>query len=151
MQGMTEKNKYRICVISDAGRVRTNNEDNYACLDFCMQTVASKQDRQFQELEADYPFVLAVFDGMGGLKAGEVAALKAAKELSTGYRQDWYEEESMETIIRRLNTAVCEESEKVDCGCTVVLCRIIKNQFYIANVGDSRAYLYQANHLVQMS
>lgn len=148
---MMDNNKYRICVMSDAGRVRTNNEDNYVCLDSCIQPVNGKQDKQCREIEADYPFILAVFDGMGGLKAGEVAALKAAEELSSGYRQDWYETESMESIIQRLNIAVCEETAKVECGCTAVLCRITENSFCIANVGDSRAYLYQSDHLEQMS
>ena len=148
---MMDNNKYQICVISDAGRARTNNEDNYVCFDSCMQSAGDKQDRQCRRIETDGPFILAVFDGIGGLKAGEVAAFKAAKELSTGYGQDWYETDSMESIIQRLNTAVCEETPKIECGCTAVLCRITEHYFYIANVGDSRAYLYRPGSLEQIS
>lgn len=96
----------------------------------------------------------AVCDGMGGLEKGELASATLTRHLST-----WFENEFPDLLYQGLSLELLEESwnnliysvnqrlhsyghaARVDMGTTIVVLLIVGNDYYIANVGDSRVYL----------
>lgn len=94
-----------------------------------------------------------ICDGMGGLAKGEVASAAVINAFSK-----WFEEElpdiagsdnvkdnvfrSWENIVFEMNTKITSygRSLGISLGTTVVACLFIGNEYYIINIGDSRAY-----------
>ncbi|WP_418790481.1 Stp1/IreP family PP2C-type Ser/Thr phosphatase [Phosphitispora sp. TUW77] len=121
--------------LSHVGRVRKNNEDNCCVCD----------DLQ----------LLAVADGMGGHKAGEVASKLALDDISGYLRNNSaiIEEDPAEALrmaFRHANTMVYEyaqqDREKFrGMGTTVTAALIRGERIYVAHVGDSRAYLVRCS------
>lgn len=135
--------------LSDAGRVRTNNED----------AVAWDQDTGL--------FVVA--DGMGGCNAGEVASSLAVRTVLAEFRQLPLnlpaEQRSSPVLsppamrllsaILKANRAVYELSlqhaEYAGMGTTLVATLFYGQRAIIASIGDSRAYRYRAGELTQLT
>ncbi len=122
--------------LTDLGNVRKQNQDFYEIVPL---------DRQ--------RMLLVVCDGMGGAKSGNVASRLAAEvfvgEIRRMARTDMDAPE-IEKILRDAvelaNTAVFEQS-KVSTdfegmGTTLVAAFLLPQMAVIANVGDSRAYLF---------
>lgn len=90
-------------------------------------------------------------DGMGGHNGGDVASEMAVTQLGNQWLETSFthEEEVEEWLYRKIN----EESARIfdasntyndlfGMGTTLVLAVVINNQILFANVGDSRAYIY---------
>jgi serine/threonine protein phosphatase PrpC len=121
---------------TDVGRVRPGNEDS-------MLVVAPEGGRQGR-------VVVAVADGMGGHKAGEVAsalAVDALRQLAARAPPQIAATDLLSRAIRLGNQhiweAAAEDPDKDGMGTTMV-CAVVEadGQVVIANVGDSRAYAY---------
>jgi serine/threonine protein phosphatase PrpC len=151
---------------TDPGQLREINQDN-------VLSVVRAQ-------ELGQPLgLLVVADGMGGHKAGEVAsqlAVAAIRDsLAWMLEQDDTEATVLvdlptgklgnddETLERRLQRAV-EEANRIifeysqanqedagNLGCTVTCVLVVGSKATIANVGDSRAYLYRQDELTQLT
>ena len=69
------------CVVSDVGRVRTNNEDNFLLDTYINEDAAEHKHADITLTSHDFMswHMFSVFDGMGGGEIGEVAANIAAK------------------------------------------------------------------------
>lgn len=105
--------------------------------------------------------LFVVADGMGGHKGGEVASALAVetvkntivKRLAEGKSSarriiaEAYHEASQK--IHRKSTH--ESPELMGMGTTMVLLWEKEGRIYVGNVGDSRAYLYRAPHLWQLT
>jgi protein phosphatase len=121
-----------IATKTDAGRVRTNNEDS----------ILVDQERGI--------FLLA--DGMGGHNAGEVAS-KLAVDAAHDYLKDRISMiESDEELLRALDAAIMRAHEAIKAKAasdiqlrgmgTTLVALVTKNEkAYICHAGDSRAYL----------
>lgn len=132
-------------VYSDVGKVRKVNEDSYFVSDF--------KDR------CGY---IIVADGMGGHNGGQIASRTAIDiikntlvvENLVGLSNEKIED-CLNLCINEANKAVLSKSlndEKLDgMGTTVVICVIIKDDVYIANVGDSRLYAVRKNNIAQIT
>jgi PPM family protein phosphatase len=123
---------------SDQGRIRTSNEDSY---------VVNLAKRIF-----------LVADGMGGHAAGEVASDKAASavvEILSNSESDSNMEELLQVAVQNANTRVYEaqmyEPEYRGMGSTLTVLTFHGNRFYIAQVGDSRAYLLRNGAISQLT
>jgi protein phosphatase len=124
--------------LTNAGRVRSNNEDAVLVLNDLSTIV--------------------VADGMGGENCGEVASALAMDRLS-GYLRAPAEQlppaERLMEAVRAANVAVYALSrERVECkgmGCTVVALNWEGGVASVVNVGDSRAYLFRSGELRQLS
>lgn len=103
-----------------------------------------------------------VADGMGGHKGGEVASAMAVEtvqevveqQLSTSGSvspRDILKNAFREASKRIYLKSTRENPELMGMGTTMVLALAYKNKIYIANVGDSRAYLFQDNNLWQIT
>ena len=136
---------------TDIGLVRTGNED-YLQLD--------PQNNVF-----------AVFDGMGGHAAGEVASMTAAEIISTSFshfQRELLEDETLAfgrtvpdtgTILvksirlanREIYNRAQSDSALSGMGTTVVALSLEADYMSIAHVGDSRAYRIEDRELVQLT
>src|SRR5438128_1752654 len=141
---------------TDVGMKRDNNEDNFL--------VFPEQN------------LFAVFDGMGGHAAGEVASAIAANEVKefftfTGKDEDatWpfkgdrernYDENRAITAIKLANARIIEQSEqdgaKKNMGTTAVMVHFIERngsgaKALVAHVGDSRVYLFRSGQLQRIT
>jgi protein phosphatase len=130
---------------SDVGRVRDHNEDAWL-------VVGPSGTRHGQVL-------VAVADGMGGHKAGEVASALAIESLRDAMKAA-DSSESPEELLKgaaqqgnaMIWTAAAADAEKEGMGTTLV-CALVNadGQVLIANVGDSRAYAFVGGEAVLMT
>lgn len=121
--------------LTDPGLVRSQNQDY-----FLVQQLG-KHDA-----------AVVVCDGMGGAKSGNIASKLAAEmfleEVRRGYRPVMTAEQAeylLKTAVSIANTAVYENAklseDMTGMGTTLVAILILGRFAYIANVGDSRAYM----------
>jgi protein phosphatase len=123
---------------TDTGRRRTNNEDAW------------------QVEESVNAAILA--DGMGGENCGEVgsavtvqAITEYLKSPEDGLTMEELAKEAIRSANRRVLDTAGERHECDGMGSTVVLVLWRLPDVVIANVGDSRAYLFRAHELKQLS
>ena len=141
----------RACGVSDVGRVRKSNEDRF---------VSDPNLRLF-----------AVADGMGGHKAGEVAAQLAIDAISGFVSRSENDndvtwpygiDDSLYFDGNRLRTAICLANRRVfraaestddygGMGTTVVSLIVSGAQAAIGSVGDSRVYRLSGGRLLQVT
>lgn len=108
--------------------------------------------------------LLAVCDGIGGLEKGEVASAIVAEEIKKWYRSicAWIDisEADSSIIFSHLKDAAEEWNRMVydyqlqnniRMGTTMSLLMILRNTYYIIQVGDSRVYLYKNRELSQLT
>ncbi len=124
--------------MSDPGLVRQNNEDTWF-LDLSMG-------------------LAIVADGMGGASCGEVASSLAVEVVVEYLRKppvSWPPEQLLEEAIQEANRRVYERaSAQEGCsgmGSTIVAALWELPRMVVANVGDSRAYLWREGELRQLS
>ena len=126
--------------MTDAGKVRTHNEDNV--------TIISNNNNEF---------ILAVADGMGGHKAGEVASNIAIEHITESFESmqslgkkedaiDW-----LRQVVREINDNIFsytnKHPESKGMGTTLVIA--VKTDEYIlnGNIGDSSGYVIKNKKL----
>lgn len=147
--------KYSVeyCCFNGRGRVRQNNEDNFY---ICGKWRPAEQPEGDILLTGTFPAgtgePAAVYDGMGGEAAGEVASFLAAS--NTGPLSGRDPGRAMTEQLLKLNRAVCayaSENAISAMGTTAVSALFGRKKVTIANLGDSRAYLFREGSLVQRS
>ena len=121
---------------SDVGMVRQQNEDSF--------------------LAEETLFVVA--DGMGGHNAGEVASALAVTTLKAGARLGIDTTEDFRELVQQANSAIytasLDDSTQSGMGTTVTALSIVEGEeprVLVANVGDSRAYLWRSGALSRLS
>lgn len=144
--GKTPAPTFGVGGLSDVGRVRELNEDNW----------------HWAILDADAS-LYAVADGMGGHDKGEVASQVAVETLfaetgkalkSTKKRDKRTLRDLLRESFQRANRAVVTQGEEQDSNMGTTLCAALvhkEKDAFIANVGDSRVYLYRDGSLRQVS
>ena len=132
--------------LTDVGRKREHNEDNMAYV--------IPKDPQVMAMKGAL-FIVA--DGMGGHAAGEVASEIAVDTVSNAYYMDDNEDVTTPLLqaIKRANLAIhqraAENLLRSGMGTTCVAAVLRGNMAYIANVGDSRAYLVRGGKARQIT
>lgn len=133
---------------TDVGRVRPSNEDHFG----------------FDERLG----VFVVCDGMGGHAAGEVASqiavdtvLSFFRERKSGIEEDAYLGDApvgarlLAEAVKQANDAILAYADAnkntSGMGTTLVAARFFDGTFSIANVGDSRIYLFREGQLLQLT
>lgn len=95
--------------------------------------------------------LIAVADGMGGHRAGEVASSRALQVLQDGLNAG----DDFAAAVRRANLAVLEEAQtRVECrgmGTTLVAALRQGDSYTVVNVGDSRAYRIDEAGMTQLT
>jgi PPM family protein phosphatase len=109
---------------TDVGRQRSANEDDL-----------------FAEADTG---LFAVADGMGGARAGEVAAKAAVEQLAALERKQEVGERELATVVEEANRRIHELSQSDESlagmGTTMTAVAVGDGEVAIAHVGDSRAY-----------
>ena len=130
--------------LTDAGKVRSHNEDNVAIVN-----------------NTKNEYLLAVADGMGGHRAGEVASEIAINHLT----ESFYKLETLgdkDTAIEWLREIVNEINEKIfeytdnnpdskGMGTTLVVALKTDDYILYGNIGDSSGYAYKNEKLYKVT
>lgn len=142
--------KYDCCMITDVGRVRTNNEDNFY---FNGNYKRAVEQHKYEKQDLIYKGgVFAVCDGMGGEEFGEKASLYAVETLNK-YKDDNFSQ-YISRYIEEANDKICsmiELNNGMRSGTTLALVDITDGKAISCNIGDSRVYLYRKGKLMQLS
>lgn len=139
---------------TDVGQMRKLNEDSLLSLDLVLNNQS-----------VSHPLgVFAVADGMGGHSAGEVASGTALAAVSRSAVDDLLNLDPGESArlafahwvqkaVSAANTAVHDEVQatKNDMGTTLVMALVVEDKAFLANVGDSRAYLISGGAMQQVT
>lgn len=139
-------------VISDVGKRRNNNEDNYFLNGSYREDVTKNHSREAVRANGKN-FLFAVCDGMGGEDSGEIASLSAVRAMNIWKENDW-KEDSLEKFVTRVQenmTSAVSENGKSHMGSTAVILQMDHNSATVVNLGDSRAYLFRDGVLHQLS
>lgn len=147
---MPAKDKVTTALLSDMGRVRTNNEDAVA------------EDMSLG--------LLVLADGMGGYNAGEIASgitiatilditrrewktlRKGELDASTGYsRGALMLRNAVETAHTTIYHVSQSQPQCAGMGTTVVACMLHNDRLSIVYVGDSRLYRLRGDHFEQIT
>lgn len=137
---MTTPFTFHVGQRTDIGRQRKSNEDSL--------TSVIPQDPQ---VLAKRGALFVVSDGLGGHNNGEVASELAIRTVSESYYQDENTDvaQSLRDAIQKANVAIYQAGN--DMGTTCVAIVLLGDTAYVANVGDSRAYLIRNGQFKQIS
>ncbi len=104
------------------------------------------------------PPLLVLADGMGGYNGGEIASQTVVQALSAWYRRKKCKDSYLSLLMDGLKDAHKQVKHKSSrdanlksMGSTVVALVVDWPDYYLLNVGDSRAYLYRDHQLEQIS
>ena len=132
--------------LTDTGRVRPHNED---FVDFYVPP-----DPQ---LAARKGSIYLVADGMGGHQAGEVASQGAVEAAIKHYYADTSRDvgrslvRAVQAANQQIHAQARSDPSKSGMGTTLVAAVILGRKVYVANVGDSRAYLINKSSMTQIT
>jgi len=147
-----------VCGRTDVGRTREHNEDAFIIADFSSRDAAAPTpipivEQQRYALGARGAMFM-VADGMGGAAAGEVASAMAVEIVLGRMRIEWLGEPSVsaEAFMRSIKRATRSANEQIHTyatrhseyrgmGTTATIAGVLGDTLYLAQVGDSRAYL----------
>ena len=130
--------------LTDSGKVRSHNEDN-------LVIVKNKNNE----------YLMAVADGMGGHKAGEIASSIAINHLSSEYslidsmgsKEDaiaWFR-----NIVCEINDLIFkytnENPESKGMGTTLVMCLLTDSYLLFGNIGDSSGFVKKDGKLFKVT
>jgi protein phosphatase len=148
---------------TDLGRTRDHNEDTFLVADLT-QGNASLQPEVRDHVVGERGSLLMVADGMGGAAAGEIASAMAADVILTHLRQTWASDpeatpqkfafrlkEAVELANTRIHQHSKDHPEVRGMGTTVTVAGILGPELYLAQVGDSRAYLIRKGEAIQLT
>lgn len=121
---------------TDVGMVRQQNEDAY-----------SAEENLY-----------IVADGMGGHNAGEVASALAVATVRAGAKSGIRTTEQFRELVQQANTAIytasLDDSTQSGMGTTLTAMAVVPGEepkVLVANVGDSRTYLFRGGALTRLS
>lgn len=134
-----------ICLQSDLGSVRSNNEDRGVYERPSDPAVAAAKGT-----------LVIVADGMGGASAGEVASEMAVRSIPRHYYGSAKGpalalREALEEVSAEIHRAGQEDPELRGMGTTCVALAILAPELYAAYVGDSRLYLLRGDGFYQLT
>ncbi|MEO8801328.1 MAG: PP2C family serine/threonine-protein phosphatase, partial [Polyangiaceae bacterium] len=136
--------------------LREGNEDSFVVTTMGAAPLAIVDDAVVTTLDLGRrPVLLAVSDGMGGAAAGEIASALTIESLRRSLRApsgDW--DSSLTEAVARANRDVWNASavpERKGMGATLTAVCLHGHDAHVAEVGDSRAYLWRAGKLEQLT
>ncbi|MGB7874696.1 MAG: PP2C family serine/threonine-protein phosphatase [Anaerolineales bacterium] len=142
----TDRAHLNVAAQTHAGMTGKNNEDRYAIT-------------SFQAGEDDLTPVLfaIVADGIGGHRAGEVAAELAVNHISQAVAESDTQrpKKILERAIHEASEAIADHasasSDQKGMGATCACVLVIGDKLYTATVGDSRIYLLREGRIQQLT
>ncbi|HTK48253.1 MAG TPA: Stp1/IreP family PP2C-type Ser/Thr phosphatase [Gemmatimonadaceae bacterium] len=148
---------------TDVGRMREHNEDAFVVADLT-RGQATLQPEVRSHVVGERGTLFMVCDGMGGAAAGEIASAMAIdailREITAALAsEDAPNEDAFATAIKRATSAAnaeihmfaVEHPEFRGMGTTATVAGVLGDAVYLAQVGDSRAYLVRGGVAQQIT
>jgi protein phosphatase len=144
--------------LTDVGRVRDNNEDALIVADLSVRKIVNDSGEARLRRIGERGWLLAVADGVGGARAGEVASRIATERLA----QILISAAKTTPVPVRLRDGLSSANQKIrrvsqerpEChgmGATMTAAVIHEGRAVIGQVGDSRGYLIRAGRIRQIT
>ena len=140
---MKASNEIICAVLTDLGKMRDKNEDNYIR--------AEKKDLA----------VVGVIDGVGGYEGGEIAAELCKKSIEQSFEQegDWrlLAEKKLSAVTTKANNLIYDERLKntqlsrMSCVMSFAVLDSAREVLHYAHVGDTRGYIYRNGELTKFT
>jgi protein phosphatase len=149
---------------TDVGRTREHNEDSFLVAD--LTTGRMLPDNGVDNYPAgERGLLFAVADGMGGAAAGEIASDMAVQSLMETLCERWTAaevastpegfaqalREATEAANERIHLFALQHPEYRGMGTTATIAGLLGDTLYLAQVGDSRAYLVRGGEALQLT
>ena len=144
-----------ICGATDIGASRKSNQDTYVIADLRSGDLSNPCSRTEIPLSKQ-GILLLVCDGMGGAAAGDLAARIAAEAIKhqlvgAGSAVTESPAETLDSAVSGANGAVLAEAKAHPAtrgmGTTCTAAIVLPDRLFVAQVGDSRAYLLRDGRL----
>ena len=148
---------------TDLGRTRDHNEDTFLVADLSTGNASLQPAVRSHEI-GPRGSLFMVADGMGGAAAGELASAMAAdliyRHMITAWAGDstqnaarfaYRMKEAVELANARIYAYAREHPEVRGMGTTVTAAGVYGSDLYLAQIGDSRAYLIRESEAIQLT
>jgi serine/threonine protein phosphatase PrpC len=153
----------RVFACTDVGRTREHNEDSFVVADLATPTPLTFSAEQ-THTPGDRGELFMVADGMGGAAAGEIASSMAVDVVLQELRARWTGAAAADppTFVQALIAATAAANERIHryatehaefrgMGTTATVAGVLHDTLYIAQVGDSRAYIVRHGEAQQLT
>lgn len=142
---------------TDKGKRRPNNEDDLALVDLTEGRALADQSAEHLQV-GEKGVLLAVCDGVGGRRAGEVAsglALEVLSEEMESLAPTCPKKDVFRAAVEKVNTRVWQQA-RVDSALegmatTLTAAVVCRHRAILAHVGDSRAYFLRGERIRQIT
>jgi protein phosphatase len=154
---------FHVFAHSDVGRTREHNEDAFVVADLARGEPLSF-DHIRSERASERGTLFMVADGMGGAAAGEIASEMAVEVVLQQLRRRWRDATTVEPVafVATLKAATevanatihhyaADHPELRGMGTTATIAGLLGDTLYLAQVGDSRAYLVRDGVAIQIT
>src|SRR5437016_5046590 len=138
---------------TDVGRTREHNEDAFVVVDLSTDNATLQPEVRRHTLGSKGTLFM-VADGMGGAAAGEIASAMAVEVVLGEMREKWIAADTHdpEQFVRAIKRATAAANQQIHAfaashteyrgmGTTATVAGLLGDMLYVAQVGDSRAYL----------
>ena len=152
----------KVVVCTDVGKTRTQNEDDFVIFDLKGR---GRMEAGKEELRsfAHPGLLVAVADGMGGHSSGQVASQLCVETLPIEFAKrvpekptddtDW--DKLLVDSVHATNSVIYQTAKSnpqhKDMGTTLTAAFLHGRNARVAQVGDSRAYLFRGGNLTQLT
>ncbi len=148
---------------TDLGQTRDHNEDTFLIADLTGE-VSDLTTELRDHAVGPRGSLFLVADGMGGAAAGDLASSMAAGEILDYLKRVWGDDaeptgpllarrmrEAVEHANTRLHEYATAHPEVRGMGTTATAAAVIGQDLYVAQIGDSRAYLIRSGTATQLT
>ncbi|MBC8087036.1 MAG: serine/threonine-protein phosphatase [Phycisphaerae bacterium] len=157
----------RVFALTDVGHTRDHNEDTFLVAELNgpqAVTFQAKVGETQAFVAGEHGLLFLVADGMGGAASGELASSMASESILDSLRSNWNSKpsgdpESFATVLRdatvQANARIHQHSrdfpEHRGMGTTATVAGLLGDRLYLAQVGDSRAYVIRQGKAIQIT
>ncbi len=146
----------RVAARTDTGRVREGNEDAFVVADLTRGERSSSARWTGRVDIGRRGALVAVSDGVGGAQAGEVASALVVSSLASALERDdepANSQSKLDDAVKNAHETVFGEAgaRGIKMGATLTALYVRGAAAYLAEVGDSRAYLLRAGRMTQLT
>jgi PPM family protein phosphatase len=148
---------------TDVGRTREHNEDAFLAADLSTGSVTEQAEAVTSTLGPQGALFM-VADGLGGAAAGEIASGMAVDIVLQELRRTWISvsgndpgtfahalKKACETANARIYEYAMKNPDHRGLGTTATIAGLLGNTLYLAQVGDSRAYIVRGGVAQQIT
>jgi PPM family protein phosphatase len=148
---------------TDLGRTREHNEDTFLVADLSVQNAGLQREVR-DHVVGPKGSLFLVADGMGGAVAGELASQMATEVIYTHLSTVWATDpassqerfayrmkEALELANHRIYEYAREHPELRGMGTTATVAGVLGDGLWLAQIGDSRAYLARGGEIIQLT